>query len=97
MFKILNILIVRTITINSIAGLMQIMRTFVIVTFSSEGGSASQVTNKLIDMGFETTMGNHDFVYTWDKNTSPNEVISLIDNVQKKLHGMNVQLQFATQ
>ena len=73
------------------------MRTFVVVTFSSEGGSASQVVNRLMDMGFETTFGIHDFVYTWDKNASQDEVISLIEDVQKKLKGMNVQLQFATQ
>ncbi len=73
------------------------MRTFVVVTFSSEGGSASQVTNKLIDMGLETTLGNHDFVYNWDKNVEPGAVIKFIDDVQKKLQSMNVLLQFATQ
>jgi hypothetical protein len=72
------------------------MRTFVVVTFSSEGGSASQVVNRLIDMGFETTLGSHDFVYHWDKDASPENIISLVDQVQKKLQGMNVMLQFAT-
>ena len=73
------------------------MRTFVMVTFNSDGGSASQVVNRLIDLGFETTFGAQDFVYNWDKKASQDEVIALIDNVQNKLKGMNVQLQFATQ
>ena len=73
------------------------MRTFVVVTVSSEGSSASQVTNKLIDMGFESTLGNHDFVYNWDKNVEPEAVIRFVDDVQKKLQGMNVLLQFVTQ
>lgn len=73
------------------------MRTFVVVSLSSEGGSASQVTNKLIDMGFETTLGSNDFVYNWEKNVEPVEVIRFVDDVQKKLQGMNVLLQFATQ
>jgi len=77
--------------------MFKIMRTFVVVTLSSEGGSASQVTNKLIDMGFDTTLGNHDFVYNWDKNVEPEAVIKFVDNVQKNLHGMNVLLQFVTQ
>ncbi len=73
------------------------MRTFVMVTFSSEGGAASQVVNRLVDLGFETTYGAQDFVYNWDKKASQDDVIKLIDNVQKRLKGMNVQLQFATQ
>ena len=67
------------------------------VTFSSEGGSASQVVNRLTDMGFDVNIGTHDFVYHWDKkNVTDGEVIALVDNVQKKLQGMNVMLQFAT-
>ncbi len=72
------------------------MRTFVVVTFSSEGGSASQVVNRLMDMGFETTLGSHDFVYHWGKDATPESVIALVDKVQSKLKGMNVLLQFAT-
>ncbi|MBA3045688.1 MAG: hypothetical protein KKH41_04935 [Candidatus Thermoplasmatota archaeon] len=73
------------------------MRTFVIITFSSEGGSASQVVNRLTDMGFDVNLGTHDFVYHWNKkDVSDGEVIELVDKVQKKLQGMNVMLQFAT-
>jgi len=73
------------------------MRTFVVVTFSSEGGSASQVVNRLLDMGFETTLGSHDFVYHWGKkDVTEDEVIQLVEKVQRKLNGMNVMLQFAT-
>ena len=73
------------------------MRTFVNVTLSSEGGSASQVANRLIDMGFETMLGSNDFVYTWDQDVDTAQVISFVDKVQAKLKGMDVQLQFATQ
>jgi hypothetical protein len=73
------------------------MRTFVMVTFSSEGGSASQVVNRLMDMGFETNLGTHDFVYHWGKkDVSEQAVIELVDKVQNKLKGMQVMLQFAT-
>ena len=72
------------------------MRTFLIVTFSSEGSPSSQVVNRLMDMGFETTLGNHDFVYHWGKDATPENVIALVDKLQNKLKGMNVQLQFAT-
>ena len=73
------------------------MRTFVVVTLSSEGASATQVTNKLQDLGFKTTLGNHDFVYYWDDDDiTPENVIQFVDKVQASLKGMNVLLQFAT-
>lgn len=72
------------------------MRTFVMITFSSEGGSASQVVNRMVDIGFEINLGTHDFVYHWEKGATQEDVIALVDKVQKKLNGMNVQLQFAT-
>jgi hypothetical protein len=49
-----------------------------------------------MDMGFETTLGSHDFVYHWGKDATPESVIALVDKVQSKLKGMNVLLQFAT-
>ena len=83
--------------INPNKSILVTMRTFIMVTFSSEGGSASQVVNRLVDMGFEVNLGTHDFVYHWDKDKFSDEaVIGLVDKVQNKLKGMNVQLQFAT-
>ena len=73
------------------------MKTFVTVTLNSDGGLASDVTATLMDMGFNSTLGSHDFVYDWkDKDIAPSQVIDLVDKVQKKLKGMNVLLQFAT-
>ena len=73
------------------------MRTFVVVTLSSEGASATQVTNKLMDLGFKTMLGSHDFVYYWDEDdVTPENVIQFVDKVQTELKGMNVFLQFAT-
>ena len=73
------------------------MRTYITVTLSSEGGKASEITEKLNDLGFESTLGSHDFVYDWkDKPTSADSVINFIDKVQSKLKGTNVLISATT-
>ena len=73
------------------------MKTFVTVTLNSDGGLASEVTGILLGMGFNSTLGSHDFVYDWkSKDIAPAQVIDFVDKVQKKLKGKNVLLQFAT-
>jgi hypothetical protein len=73
------------------------MRTYLTVTLSSEGGKASEITNKLADLGFDTTLGSHDFVYEWkDKSISADQVINFIDQVQSKLRGMQVLISATT-
>ena len=73
------------------------MKTFVTLTLNSDGGLASEVVDLILDMGFNSTLGSHDFVYDWKKkDVTPSQVIDLLDKVQKKLKGMNVLLQFAT-
>ncbi|HEQ79134.1 MAG TPA: hypothetical protein ENN76_02580 [Euryarchaeota archaeon] len=73
------------------------MRTFVTVTVSSEGEKASRVLDKFKELGFKTSLGNHDFYYEWNKKeVSPQNVIDLVDRVQDSLKGMNVRMHFVT-
>ena len=73
------------------------MKTYVTVSFSSEGGAASLVWEKLADMGFETTIGSHDFMYDWkDKDPSPAEILNFIDRIQTKLKGQNIRINVTT-
>lgn len=73
------------------------MRTYITVTLSSEGGKASEITEMLGELGFQTTLGSHDFVYDWkDKTVSADMVINFIDKVQSKLKGMNVLISATT-
>jgi len=46
------------------------MKTYLTVTFSSEGSPPSEVKDKLLNMGFKATKGNYDFVYDWNKDSS---------------------------
>ncbi len=73
------------------------MKTYVTVSLSSEGGPASLISQKLKDLGFDTTFGTHDFVYDWkDKDVSPVEIITFVDRILTKLKGMNVRLNVTT-
>jgi len=73
------------------------MRTYVTVYVSSEGEKASDVSNKMKDMGFKTMMGTFDFVYEWTQGDVPSKsVIEFVDRVQKKLNGSGAMLHFTT-
>ena len=79
--------------------------TMVTVNFSSEGGKASEVDRVMRELGFVTALGDNDYVYKWDKEEAATEedykkledkVITLIDNVQSRLKGLNVRFRFRT-
>jgi len=73
------------------------MNTYVTVQISSEGAQASEITKIFMDLGFEATLGTHDFVYKWkEKHVTPEKVISFVDKVQNRLKGTGVLLHFTT-
>lgn len=72
------------------------MKTYVTVTFSTEGARPSVVIDALHNLGFEPTTGNYDGVYTWDKQATIEDTIYLIDKVISSLKGMKVLLKFET-
>jgi len=73
------------------------MITYVTLQVSSEGEKASEITRRFKELGFETTMGSHDFAYKWkEKFVTPEVVINFVDKVQSKLNGCNVLMHFAT-
>jgi len=72
------------------------METQLEVIVSSDGEKASVITSKLIEMGFEPGYGQHDFVYIWKKDVVLSQLLHFIDQVQDKLRGCQVLLQFET-
>ena len=73
------------------------MITYVTLYVAADGDRASEVTRRLKEMGFETTLGNHDFAYRWkDRDVTPETVINFVDRVQSKLKGTGVLMQFTT-
>ena len=72
------------------------MKTYVEVYVSSEGEKASIITEKLLELGLETGLGEHDFVYQWKENTVLPEVLKFVDRIQSRLAGSNAMLKFTT-
>jgi len=73
------------------------MKTYLTLTFSTEGEKPSEVSSRLQGIGFEPMTGNYDFVYVWrKKNVKPGEALALADLVQATLKGMKVLFKFET-
>lgn len=73
------------------------MKTYLTITFTTEGGSPSDVSTALQGIGFRPITGNYDFVYEWPKRTiKPTEALALADRVQATLKGMKVLFKVET-
>jgi len=72
------------------------MRTYVRMTFHSEGSSPLEVLDVMHALGFEEAMGIHDFVYKWKDRTSIGDVIRMTTEMHKRLKGMDVSYEITT-
>ena len=66
------------------------MKTYLTITFDSEGSKPSEVVERLAMLGFKPAQGNYDFVYDWDKNATLEDTIYFADKVHEVLKGMGV-------
>ena len=67
------------------------LKTYLSLMINTDSCLPSEITNKLEVLGFETSLGSHDFVYTWKDEVTHEHVVSFIDRVQQELKGMNVR------
>ena len=72
------------------------MRTYVRTIFHSEGASPSAVLKVMHELGFEESMGMHDFVYRWKDKANFEEVIQLVTHMHDRLKGLDVQYEITT-
>ncbi|OGS41075.1 MAG: hypothetical protein A3K77_06795 [Euryarchaeota archaeon RBG_13_31_8] len=72
------------------------MKTYVEVYVSADGEKASVITEKLLELGLKTTIGEHDFVYNWKDDLIITEVLKFVDRIQSKLKGSGAILKFST-
>ncbi|HDD60426.1 MAG: hypothetical protein J7K08_06190 [Thermoplasmata archaeon] len=71
-------------------------RTYLVVWFSSEGAKPSEVTQRLLNMGFKPTKGQYDYVYEWSDKTDIEDILKIGDKVQNTLKGMGVLYKLET-
>ena len=73
------------------------MKTYLKIMFTSEGAAPSEIKDNLLNMGFEATKGNYDFVYDWPNDTADvNELVFFADKVHAALKGSNVYFSIET-
>jgi hypothetical protein len=72
------------------------MRTYVRTIFHSEGASPATVLKVMHDLGFEESMGMHDFVYRWKDKASFDEIIQLVSQMHERLKGLNLNYEITT-
>ena len=73
------------------------MKTYLTVTFDSEGAKPSDVVERLAMLGFKPTHGNYDFEYEWqDPSANVQDAVWFADKVHATLRGSKVAFQIET-
>ena len=72
------------------------MKTYIEILHCADGEKVSVIFEKMIKMGFEPALGDHEFVYNWKDNATLPEVINFLDSVVIKLKGTKAILKFST-
>jgi len=74
------------------------MKSYLVVWFNSEGGRPSDITQRLLSLGFKPIKGTHDYVYDWGrKNVDVDEILRFGDKVQMSLKGLDVLFKLETE
>ncbi len=67
------------------------MKTYLTITFSSEGSSPSEIKTQLLNLGFKAAKGSYDFVYEWKKKeVSIDELVWFADKIHATLKNHNI-------
>ena len=73
------------------------MKTYLKIMFNSEGVAPSEIKDSLLNMGFEATKGNYDFVYDWRTDVAEvDELVFFADKVHAALKSSNVYFSIET-
>jgi len=63
------------------------------MTFHSEGANPTKVVEAMHGLGFEESMGMHDFVYKWKEKATIDDVIRLTTDMHERLKGLDVNYE----
>lgn len=72
------------------------MKTYVEVFVSADGERASVITERLLDLGLKSAIGENDFVYIWKEDVVLAEILRFVDRIQSKLKGTGAIMKFRT-
>ena len=72
------------------------MKTYLTVWFNTGGKRTSDVTERLMSMGFRPIKGNYDYVYDWQREVKVDEALMLADQVHETLADCYVVFKLET-
>ncbi len=72
------------------------MKTYLLLWYSSEGTTPSEVNRSLMSLGFKTMQGTYDYVYEWSDNVDLDEILRFSDKVHMTLKGTGVMFKTET-
>ena len=72
------------------------MKTYLIIWVNSEGGKPSDISDRLLSMGFQPVEGEYDYCYHWDSRADVDDIIKFGDQVQNTLRGSGVLFKLET-
>ena len=72
------------------------MKTYLVVWFSSGGSKPSEVTERLLGMGFRPIEGAYDYEYQWDHEANIDEILTFGDKIQLELKDSSVIFKLET-
>ncbi len=73
-----------------------VMKTYIKITFHSEGANPSEIMSRLESLGFKPITGMYDMVYEWDNGATVKDAIWFADKVHETLKGYDVLFQLET-
>lgn len=73
-----------------------VMKTYLKITFSSEGARPSEIIDRLQSLGFKPITGIYDMVYEWGNHATVHDAIWFADKIYETLKGYNVLFQLET-
>ncbi|WP_292461551.1 hypothetical protein [Methanolobus sp.] len=86
--------VISTYIIHNLAG--DLMKTYLLLWYSTDGGMPSEVNRSLMSLGFKPVQGAYDYVYDWSDNVDLDEVLRFGDKIQMTLKGTGVMFKTET-
>lgn len=76
---------------------MIVVKTYLLIWFSSNGVRPSEVNQRLMSLGFQPMHGSYDFVYSWDGgNISVDQILEFGDKVFLSLQDTGAMFKLET-
>jgi hypothetical protein len=72
------------------------LKSYLTLTFNSEGIKPSEVVDRLHMLGFKATHGPYDFIYDWGKHATVKDAIWFSDRIHETLKGCQVLFHLET-